>query len=527
MKDREVIVKLLRTVAARMRVARVLRETGFALCVVLFALAAFELIRASLADAINGFYQSVLMAALIAFCLLVILRALKRVSMGQAASLIDARLPLHDELKSAYWFVSQQQQGGDGEAAFVRMHVANAARTAQRVRGARVLPFRLPRSLLMAIVPAVVLAGATWSGPNLVRAGTAPNAVAQPQSDVQTARALLAATASDAEEIKQLDRALAMFEEKNISPQQLQLAADQAREAIDQVNMRAAVAREGLAKLARAMRDKPEFEPIARALEEGRTGDAIAMLERLRSENKGVAESGAKAGQADAAQSARSETQLDQSIGQSARELVSMTGAINDEALARLIDNLDDMETSMQMQQRVNETRARTSNMSDMMRMNSQRSSLTASRFDDREQRPTAEPSPDSGKSDLKGGTMFRQGALSRGEEPEADDGSTTGASTGHSAALALEGRATRRLEAQLKRETVRVDSDEESGEKSDDASWFYSASQQETAQAELAEVRARDDYNRADVMRPSRIPIQQQQAVRDYFINIHKGNSK
>ena len=527
MKDREVIIGLLRAVAARMRVARVLREAGFALCVVLFALAAFELIRASLADAINGFYHSVLVAALAAFCLLVILRALRRVSMGQAASLIDARLPLHDELKSAYWFVSQQQPAGDGEAAFVRMHVANAAQTAQQVRGARVMPFKVPRSLLLAVVPAVVLAGAMWSGPNLVRAGTAPNAVAQTQTDSQTARALLAATASDAEEIKQLDRALALFEEKDISPQQLQMAVDQAREAVDQVNMRAAVAREGLAKLARAMRDKPELEPIARALDEGRTGDAIAMLERLRLENRGGPDSGREAEQADAAQTARSGSELDQSIARTERELVSMSGKINDEALARLIDNLDDMETSMQMQQRVNETRARSSNMSDMMRMNSQRSSLTASRFDDREMPPTAEPSPDSGKSDLRGGTMFRQGALSRGDEPESDDGSTTGASTGHSAALALEGRATRRLEAQLKRETVRVEGDEESGEKSDDTSWFYSASQQEKSQASLADVRARDDYNRADVMRPSRIPIQQQQAVRDYFINIHESDNK
>lgn len=122
---------------------------------------------------------------------------------------------------------------------------------------------------------------------------------------------------------------------------------------------------------------------------------------------------------------------------------------------------------------------------------------------------------------------MFRQGALSRGDEPESDDGSTTGASTGHSAALALEGRATRRLEAQLKRETVRVDGDAEAGEKSDDASWFYSASQQEQSQTTLADVRARDDYNRADVMRPSRIPIHQQQAVRDYFVNIHEDSKK
>lgn len=529
MKDREVIVGLLRAVAARMRLASVLNETGFAVCIVLFTLAVFELIRIPLTGAGGGFPQPVLLAGLVVFCLLVLFRGLKRISMAQAASFIDSRLPLHDELKSAYWFVSHENRMSADNAAFVQSHVANAARTAQQVRAARVLPMKLPRSMLLAILPALLLAGAIWSSPILVRAGSAPdNEAAQPASQAETARALLAATASDAEEIKQLDRALAVFERTDVTPQQFQRAITEAREATDQVNMRAAVAREGLAKLARAMRGNPQLEQIADALEEGRTSEAIAMLEQLRQETQAGPDNQAEAGQSEAAQTTSAEMPLDQSIGQLARDLAGMTGAINDDALARLIDNLDDMDRSMEMQQRVNETQARASNMSEMMMvMNSQRSSLTASRFADDGQRPTATPSPESGNSDLRGGTMFRQGALSRGDEPEADDGSTTGASTGHSAALALEGRATRRLDAQLKRETVRVSGNDEASEKEDDSSWFYSASQQEASQSEFADVRVRDDYNRADVMQPSRVPMQQRQAVRDYFINIHEGNKK
>ncbi len=527
MRNSEVIIGLLRKVAARMRLARLLREAGFALCVVLFALAVFELIRKPLAGAMNGFYLSFLVAGLAAFCLLVLVRALKRVSMAQAAGLIDARLPLHDELKSAYWFASQQRDADAESAAFVRMHVANAARTAQQLNSARVVPLRVPRSMLLAIIPALLLLGAMWSSPDFVRAGTAPEEIAQSASDLQSARALLAAKASDEEEIKQLDRALEMFEKSDVSPQQLQQAMDQAREAMDQVDMRAAVAREGLARLARAMRANPQLQPIADALEQGRTAEAIAMLEELKGEAQAAGDGQAAGGQSESAQTTRSETPLDQSIAEATRDLAGMTGTINDDALARLIDNLDKMENSMEMQRRVNETRARTSNMSDMMRMNSQRGSLTASRFDDREMNPTATPAPESGKSDMRGGTMFRQGAMSRGDEPESDDGSTTGASTGHSAALALEGRATKRLDAQLKREKVRVGSDEEAGEKQDDSSWFYSASQQEVSQAALADVRAREDYKRADVMRPSRVPIQQREAVRDYFINIHEGNKE
>ncbi|NIO43797.1 MAG: hypothetical protein GTO41_28745 [Burkholderiales bacterium] len=73
----------------------------------------------------------------------------------------------------------------------------------------------------------------------------------------------------------------------------------------------------------------------------------------------------------------------------------------------------------------------------------------------------------------------------------------------------------------------VRVDGSKDAGEKGDDKSWFYSASQQEVAESALADVRERDDYNRADVMRSSRVPVEQRQAVRDYFINIHEDNEK
>ncbi|NIO43010.1 MAG: hypothetical protein GTO41_24345, partial [Burkholderiales bacterium] len=422
MKDSEIIIGLLRTVAARMRFSRALREAGFALCVVLFALAVFELIRVPEPEALNGVYQSLLVAGLVGFCALVLVRALKRVSMAQAAGLIDARLPLHDELKSAYWFVSQQQSA-DENGAFVRTHVANAARTAQQLQGARIMPLRVPRSMLLAILPALLLVGAMWGTPEFVRAGSQPAVVAQSATQLKSARALLAAKDSDEQEIKQLDRALAMFEKSDVSPQQLQEAVDEAREAMDQVNMRATIAREGFAKLARAMRANPQLAPVADALEQGRTAEAIAMLEKLRGDAQaraGTNEAGA--GQSEVADTTRAEVPLDQSIGQMSRDLAGMVGNINDDALARLIDNLDDMQRSMEMQDRINQTRARSSNMSEMMLTNSQRSSLTASRFEDREMQPSATPSPESGKSDLRGGTMFRQGALSRSKEDEGDD---------------------------------------------------------------------------------------------------------
>ena len=106
MGDREIILGLLRAVAGRMRLARALQEIGFAACIVLFALAAFQLIKPRLTGLLDGLDQPVLIAGLCAVCAYILYQALKRVPMSQAAALADSRLPLNDELKSAYWFAS-------------------------------------------------------------------------------------------------------------------------------------------------------------------------------------------------------------------------------------------------------------------------------------------------------------------------------------------------------------------------------------------------------------------------------------
>ena len=523
MGDREIILGLLRSVAGRMRLARALQEIGFAACIVLFALAAFQLIKPRLTGLLDGLDQPVLIAGLCAVCAYILYQALKRVPMSQAAALADSRLPLNDELKSAYWFASHT----DGSA-FVRAHIANAARTAKSLTGNGVLPLKLPRSMLVAGLLGLVLTAAMWSNSDLVQAGIAPGSQAmRAVADAETARALLAATATDEEDIQQLDRALSIFERGDASPQELQKAMVDARGAVDQVNMRASVAREGLAKLARAMRGHPELEQIAQALEEGRTADAVAMLQRLREELPQLPGVDDGAEQSDVARSKQSDTDLQHAIGQSARDLSRMTGTMNEETLSRLLENIEDADESIEMQTRANAAESRMGEMETIMIANTQGSELPPAGFGDEGARPTATPSPDTGNTDLRGGTMFRQGAMTPGDADKGDDGSTTGSPSGDSASLALEGRATRRLDAQLELERVRVGGEESNGREGQESAWFYSASQQQASESELADVRAHEDYARADVVRQGRVPIQQRQAVRDYFINVHEGGEK
>jgi hypothetical protein len=525
MKEKEAIFSFLRAVAARMRAARLLSAIGFVTCVVLFALAVFELLRAPLGDLIGDTHRMVLIGGLVAFSVFVLAGSLMQVNLARAAGLADTRLRLDDEIKSAYWFACRTDGSDKASAGFIDAHLVHAARKVQPLKGSNVLPVNLPGNLLFAPVLAVLLAGATWSSPSLVQSVEDDTDGRQTIAEPLTARAFLAATASDDEEIKALDQALATFEQSDISPREMQQALSAAREAVDHVNMRAFVAHEAAATLALAMRNRPELEQVAETLEQGRTDEAIEMLGQLRKDPR---EGGIEDDQAaqQSAEPTRAEMPLDQAVGQTVKDLSGMTGLINDDALNSLIDNLDEIEASMELQRRVNETERRAGGMRDVMQVDTQRSSLTAARFG-AGQRPSGAPSPQSGNSDMSGGTMFRQGTLSRNkEEDEADDGSTTGASSGHSAALALHGRETRRLDAQLKLETVSIDSRAEVESENDDDSWLYSASPQQVSESEYDDVRSRESYNRAGLVQNSRVSMQHRRAVRDYFLNLHEVNA-
>jgi hypothetical protein len=123
---------------------------------------------------------------------------------------------------------------------------------------------------------------------------------------------------------------------------------------------------------------------------------------------------------------------------------------------------------------------------------------------------------------------MFRQGAVTRrNDDDPARDGNMSGSAAGNSEALALEGAATRRLEAQLKLEAVqrRDDADEE-GDKADQG-WFYSASQKQNSLLGFEDVRTRPNFDRESAMSFERVPIRQKQAVKDYFLNLHESEKK
>jgi hypothetical protein len=160
--------------------------------------------------------------------------------------------------------------------------------------------------------------------------------------------------------------------------------------------------------------------------------------------------------------------------------------------------------------------------MEDFLVAATQRRSLTAARFGNQASTPSSTPAPETGNASMQGGTMFRQGAVAQGKDPQdAQGGSEIGAAAGSAEALPVEGTRTERLDAKLKRESVSAAS--ESREKALEQGWTYKPTQGGTAQTRFAEVRSRSHFAAADAPQREEIPVRQRSMVRDYFVNLHQ----
>ena len=522
MKHSEIIFSVLRSIERRLWLRRALQEIAYGACVVLFSLIAFQFVGAALSSAVPAVGTGTRMAVIAAVVMLgayFAWRALGQVTLAQAAGEADARARLKDELKSAYWFVSTPEP-----SPFAQLQIARAAATARRLDPGAIVTGRPPRSLYAVAGLGAALLLVTWIAPRQSHswdgAGAAAIAAARETQDL---RAVLEGAPQDPE-IEKLDRALEELQRADATAEEKARAAAQARDAIEQAGMEAAAAREGLVRLAEAMRANPRFEKTAEALRDGRNEEALALLRQMR------AEAGDPAARAPEKDEARPDSEkgldgnLEERLAEGGRDLGSVNARVDQDALDRVVNALQEANQQLEVQSRVSEVKRR---MQDAMIPTSQRSALSASQFDSSDNAPNATASPDTGNADIRGGTMFRQGAVTRRNDDEpARDGNMSGSAAGNSEALALEGAATQRLDAQLKLEAIQRRDDADPDEKSDQG-WFYSASQEQKSLLGFEDVRARPNFDRENAMSSERIPIRQKQAVKDYFLNLHESEKK
>jgi hypothetical protein len=149
MSDREVITLLLRNVEWRIRANRLLQEFTLGLSIVLTLLIALKIW--DLFSPFQGLTITLAVAAcVLAFAGFAIWRIRQTGTLDQAAFSIDQKAGLHDEIKTAFWFLNHPRS-----SEWVDRQIERAARNARHIDVKRTYPNAIPRTSY--IVAATIL----------------------------------------------------------------------------------------------------------------------------------------------------------------------------------------------------------------------------------------------------------------------------------------------------------------------------------------------------------------------------------
>jgi hypothetical protein len=507
-----VILSLLDDVSRRLRWQSALDQLVFTASLLLFTFLAWNLLRPVAGGAAN--------AAAVAAAMLVVgvmaWRLSQPASLVRAAAEADRYGQLNDELKSACWFLQSAETGP-----WIEAHIERAAVTAETLDARRIVPSRWPRQWVVFLVLCV----AAVLFPRVPQVSGLSFESPLPGQGMPSTGPNLSLRQGNAQE-KALDAALKTLQDSTASNEDKARALERGREAIDRANLEAVSARDALLELAAAMQGNRDTQSAAEAMKEGRPQEALDQLKKLaqemerltarKSDEMEVTAQDAKAG--------LSSRDPEQTAQDATRDVKRVAARVNQETLDKVIKSLEQITDQVESQARVNAAKR---TMESNLVATSQRSALWANQFGQSAKTPpnmNAQPSPDTGNANIKGGAMFRMGAVAKGDkEDQASEGSKAGSSSGHSEALAVEGAATQRLGVKLKREAIQshaLDEKEKGGAKND---WFYAASREEKSKVGFTDSDARSGFVRENSAASDSVPMKYRGLVKEYFTAVHE----
>ena len=521
--------QLVNQVARNLKLNRTLSEVGFVIATLLFACSALLVLLIPFDFAAFHWLFTVVGISFITLLSVICYRTWSSISEDDAACFVDERAGLKDELLSAMWFSSSDKQPGGSEEAFVSAHLSRAMEKARSIDANAIAPFVYPQSGKVAALAAVTLF-VTWLGvSNVVIAKKGDLAEANPSRvnvDLVTESTTEPTASSNVEEIND---ALAVLNRDDISFEAKQEALKKAREVLDQINMDAVMTREGLSKLSKLLMEQDGFEGVGRALEQGNIKEAIGLLKEKQEQLSALSgtDQNLNVDDQQAGATARSDNISSAEIGDAARDLLNEVGQPDPRNITRLIENLEQAQQDMESQERANTAASRMESAGERIGIAQTGAADYGGRSatSDQAEAGNGTPSPDVGNNDMTGGSLFRRGSVTANEEDQGDDGSSTGAPEGHAAALALEGRMTKRLDAILRLEKAEVEGDESVD--SEDSAWEFQASKQGKARTEIVQGLDTITYQDSDVINGEFVSVEHRKSVQQYFLEIHEGNNR
>jgi hypothetical protein len=463
----------------------------------------------------------------VAFAIFLLWSQLGGRQLERAAGVVDVRAELNDEIKSAYWFMSQSDA-----SPWTDLLVGRAAETARRLDPRRLVPVAIPKRFgialglfailqLMAFVPS--------NGPLLTFTAESDSTrfAREREAYAEELRDLIDGEGDellDEEALALLEAALEELEAAETSFDELLRDLREAQDALDEGNLEMAATRDALDELVAEFTGSDELAEFVDALMNQDLLDAGDLLRDF-AEGLGDLDDEALAELEDLLQQASEidEPVLDEllsALEEAANALSEDRLADAQDALERVAAALEEIAQQRARQEANNEASEATEEMQQALSQqpggspgqNQMQMSQSQNAAGERTDAAMADPSAEVTRSDGSSGAQTGPAGNATGDPSGGD----------------LELGASTTLEAQLALEVIdgsAPDSEEEP--ELDPEDLFQEASRQQSAIVQYRNVQAPSSYSQGSALNAERIPWRYRSMVKKYFLAIRPDERK
>src|SRR5215468_4586357 len=283
MSDKEIIVTSLKRIERRIRINRLLNE--LTLGAILFLAIPLLLKVWDLFNPLRGGTISIIIGIwVLLFVAYITWRALQRGTLNEAAVSADTKADLHDELKTAFWFVNNPRP-----SEWVEAQIRRAARKAQSLKLEQLFPRRIPKTAYLAVAMALLFAGLNfvplpWNHNWLTLQAAPAFALNEKEAAIlkQTQELLRKAEKLKQSDVAQkLEDVVQQLQEGKIDAEQAAQMLDNIQSELEEGNLDSASINEGLEEMAKDLQQSEKLEPTGNAMEGKQLNLAADELRKL------------------------------------------------------------------------------------------------------------------------------------------------------------------------------------------------------------------------------------------------------
>ena len=520
------ITGTLRRIDRRVRLNGVLDHLSIAVCVVLGVLLVFQVGKMLLPIAPPP-DLSVIAASAVLFAVFLAWSQRGGSRLARAAAVADAEADLHDEIKTAYWFMDQ-----GGESPWLDLQLTRAADTARRLDARRLVPTTIPRRVWTAVglfAALQILSLIPMEGPLLTLASAADStALAEAQAQqLEDIRDLVEGAEElegeeNSEALAQLEETLRELQAEQLTMEELLRDLREAQNILEEGNLEMNALEEALADLASEFEDSNSLGDLAEAMQDENLALASELMRELSENLSELTEEEAAELMAQLREAAMSDLpgleELLESLQEAAEAMENQEMGDAQEALEEAAERMEEMARRQEAQEGRNEASRR---MAAMQESATEAQMGMQQLFGLQQGDSGGEESAEAGMAMPSDEVKLSAGS-SEAQDPSGPPGHATSEPMGGEQEL---GSATT-LEVQLAMEIL--DRPEPGPEEAPDPEdVFRGESRQETSTLQYREVRGPSSYAAGSALSVDRVPWRYRSLVKRYFLAIRPRGSK